>query len=696
MKNIVLITISFVLISLNTYSQKKKYTIMDTTSTIALKEVTIQAEKTDRKMQRIPVSASVIPAREIKEQQLESLTDLTLRIPNYYMPDYGTRLTSPVYIRGIGSRINSPSVGLYVDNVPYLDKGAFDFNFMGIRKIEVLRGPQGTLYGRNTMGGLIKVYTEDPTPVRKGGAYLGYGNYNSLKGSVYYNQPLSGSLFLRGDASVYHRDGFFVNEYTNNRVDRMNTYTGRIKLKYLPSGNFVVVFSADFEKNIQGGYPYALYNDSSRVADQVNYNQPSSYSRDLFTSGLNIKYSGERVVMDFAASYQQLSDLQKVDQDFMPLSLFFVTQDRTNHNLAQELTFHSVTHSRINWVAGVFSFQQLSDKNVMVDYGSDAARYHVDRKDKTYDQPVFGTALYAQATLPLGRFSFTGGLRLDHEMSQLKYDYDLFLLSGDSTHQQFTHRLSFNQWLPKVALTYRPVSGITFYASVAKGYKTGGFNSTFEREEDESFAPETSINYETGIKSTFFKHRLTANVSMFYIDWRNQQVYQPVPSGHGAMLKNAGHSESKGLELELQAIPGKNLRVYGNAGFTQAKFLKYEKDSLHIYNGNYIPYVPRYTVNAGVIYSWVFQEAAIGKITVNLDYQRIGEIYWNVENEAGQKKYDLLNGRVSISAKKMQWGIWGKNLFNTDYATFYFEELGHAFLQKGNPLQAGIFFSYDF
>ncbi len=696
MKRIKLYMILFwILISPNIFSQKK-FTIIDTTSTIQLKEVTIQAEKTDYKLQKVPASASVVTSVAMKEHRIESLTDLTLRIPNFYMPEYGTRLTSPVYIRGIGSRINSPSVGLYVDNIPYLDKGAFDFYLVGIRKIEVLRGPQGTLYGRNTMGGLIKIYTADPEFYREGGASIDYGNNNNIRGSVFYNTPLGKSMSIRGDAAILHENGYIKNIYDNRSVDRMNTYAGRIKWKYVPVKNLQADITVDFEKNSQAGYPFGLYNDSTQQAGDVNYNQTSSYDRDLLSSGINLKYLAGRMVVNFAASYQWLNDKQKIDQDFTPLSLFFVTQNRMNNNLAQELSFHSVEKSRISWVAGIFSFQQFSDKHVIVDFGKDAAMFHVADKNKKYNQPSYGTALYGQINIPFRKFNLTGGLRLDNETSRLGYDYDLILLSGDTIHTDFNHRMGFYQWLPKLALSYQPISGVNVYLSVQKGYKTGGFNSTFEREEDETYGPEYSINYETGVKTFFLQHHIEANLSLFYIDWKNQQVYQPVPSGHGAMLKNAGHSMSKGAEAEIQTIPVKNLRLYANFGYTDARFLKYEKDSLHIYNGNYIPYVPRYTLNTGINYSWTLHTSALRKIIFNLDYMHIGKIFWNVSNLAYQKNYGLLNSRVTFSTKRMDFGVWGNNLMNTKYSVFYFEELGHAFAQKGVPLQAGLFITLMF
>jgi len=664
------------------------------TDTVKLNEIIIQASKTEDNMQEIQAATSFIPSKEIEEQNLNSLPELSARIPNLFMPDYGTRLTAPIYIRGIGSRINNPSVGLYVDDVPYFDKGTFNFEFFNLEKIEVLRGPQGTLYGRNTMGGIIKVYTPQPKFNSTGNAKVEYGVNNHIKTAFETNQKLSESLAVIVGGANAHSDGNFTNTFSDTQADKFDIYNGHFKLLYNPSERFKSVLSVNFEKHKQKGYPYAVYDIATQSASDINYNQESTYERSLLSVGLTMEYHANNFILSSASSYQYMEDYQGIDQDFTSDDLFWVTQDRAQNTFVEELTIRSLRTSKVNWIAGLFAFHQGSDKEVGVTYGSDAiTRYHLPgpiNYIKVYDQPTSGTAVFGQVSYPFGKFKATLGIRADYETTTLNYDYEKWLSGNSIATDAFESDLDFTQILPKVSLSFQPTEDITFFTTISKGYKAGGFNSTFENDEDRTFDPEYSTNYEFGIKSVCMNNRLITNLNLFYIDWENQQIYQPVPSGTGSMLDNAGHSESKGLELELRFMVNKNLTIWGAYGYTEAKFLDYQRDEDTDYSGNLIPYIPEYTLNLGGNYT-VYINRAIRNATLSVNYQQIGKLFWNDANTAEQESYGLLNGRLNFHSKNFDFGIWGKNILDTDYNAFYFESLGNSYVQLGKPVQYGVF-----
>ncbi|HOI49637.1 MAG TPA: TonB-dependent receptor, partial [Prolixibacteraceae bacterium] len=271
-----------------------------------IEEITIKSTKYNSDIFYVPAAATKLSSQVIVNSKIENLTDLSGLVPNFFMPDYGSKLTSPVYIRGIGTRINSPSVGLYVDNIPYFEKSAFNFDFFDIESIDVLRGPQGTLYGRNTLAGLINITTRQPGKERNGSVVVDYGNYNQVKTQLSYNQPLTDKMAVILNAGQVHHDGFFTNQYNGKKADKLNSYSGRMKFNYDVCSAFNTQLTLQYENSRQGGYPYALYNKTTQQAGEVNYDSPSSYDRDLFSAGWAMNADLGSVYISSATSYQYL------------------------------------------------------------------------------------------------------------------------------------------------------------------------------------------------------------------------------------------------------------------------------------------------------------------------------------------------------------------------------------------------------
>ncbi len=308
--------------------------IVEISKTIDLTEVTIKAEKIESKLQETPIAVSLIEAKKIEDENISTLADLSAKIPNLFVLDYGSKLSPPVFIRGLGLRRDvSPSVGLYVDNIPYLEKGSFNFDFVDVQSIEVLRGPQGTLYGRNTMGGLIKIYTQEPKALREAYLKTEFGNYGTMKTSLHLNQPISSKFYTVFNALYSRGEGFFTNTFNNKKADTYETYAGRLKVAYRPNNDFKATLSVDFEKSNQLGYPYAIYNVETQSANEVNYNKESSYDRDQLSIGLNMEHISNSFVISSSTSFQLLDDVFMIDQDFSPIDMYFIDQQRTHKTI---------------------------------------------------------------------------------------------------------------------------------------------------------------------------------------------------------------------------------------------------------------------------------------------------------------------------------------------------------------------------
>jgi outer membrane receptor protein involved in Fe transport len=654
---------------------------------ISLDEVVVRSFKQDGNFRTLPVSTSTINRIAIENQNITNIKDVSSFIPNLFMPDYGSKLTSPIYIRGIGSKINSPSVGLYVDGIPFFEKSAFDFDFNEIEAIEVLRGPQGTLYGRNTMGGLINIHTKSPLQYQETRVSASAGNYENLNGALSHYGKIGGTFGYAVSGNYNHSGGYFTNLYTGEKVDESDSGSGRIRLEWRIKPNLSLKLMNILDKSAQGGYPYALVNPLTTKTGQVNYNDYSSYQRTISSTGASLIYTTEKISLNSQTAFQYLTDKQGIDQDFSPDNKYFAKQNQKQSALSQELTIKSIFPGRYRWLFGVFAFRQNIDNEIIVEYK--AQNYDT---QKLYGTPTSGISAYHQSILEnlfIDRLSLTLGIRYDYERATTDYAGYRNQAGKQSLTDEFDSQLNFNQVTPKIALQYTLPSSQLFSASVSKGYKTGGFNTSFETDEDRSFDPEYSWNYEIGSKLSFWENRIRTEISLFYIDWKNQQIYQTLPSGIGQMLKNAGRSESKGVEISVQGRLFKNFNLQTNWGYTKATFKKHKKDKNTDYSGNYLPLVPSQTLAIGGDYKIPISSGWADELNINLSYTGTGRLYWIEDNQVSQPYYGLLNGKIAATKGQATLSVWAKNISNTDYTVFYFETAGNGLAQRGKPFTIG-------
>jgi iron complex outermembrane recepter protein len=684
-----------IIVLLYSYGLNAQTLVLQPDSTLStqveLSEIVITASKNETKLKELPASVSVIPMKSITANEVTSLSQLGALSPNFVMPEYGSKLTSPVFIRGIGSRINNPSVGLYVDNVPYFEKSAFEFDFYDLERIEILRGPQGTLYGRNSMGGLINIVTRSPLNYQ--GADLSvsaatYGSYR-LRGGIY--MKLNDKLGVSLSGNYLHNDGFYENKFLNQKVDNLNSYGLRNKIVYQASSKITIENVASFDNSEQGGYPYALYNVATRTDADVSYNQPSSYDRLMFSDALNFKYSAANWELTNTVSYQYIDDDQKIDQDFTSVSQFFANQLQKQQMLANELIIKSRGNSRYSWLFGAFGFMQGSKMDVDVNsYGK--KEWYL----KTYDADTRGGAFFHQSTLKITEnLIITGGFRFDTEISSFHYKYQ-GTKDGAELPRKDTIYPDWNDFifLPKLAINYK-FSNVSVYASYTSGYKPGGYNTSFELPEQLNFNNENSDNYELGAKASLFG-LLYTDIALFYTKLDSQQITLPLQKG-GSYIANAGLSENKGIEVTMKNNPVKGFEAMIAYGYTYSKILKYIKDARTNYNNHFTPYIPRHTLAIQATQTFMFREAAfIDQLKINVLYNQNGLLYWDLKNNLQEKPYPTVSAKVSFIKGKLQFDIWGKNLLNTDYHSFLFEAMGSTFMQKGKPMQLGVNVSVKF
>lgn len=658
---------------------------------VVLDEFVVQTFKQDRELSLSPVAASTVTSSQLKNKNINDIKAVSAFIPNFYMPDYGSKLTSPVYIRGIGSKINSPSVGMYVDDIPYFEKAAFDFDISEIERIEVLRGPQGTLYGRNTMGGLIKMYTRSPLKYQGTNINASAGSYLTTKVGISHYGKAGDDFGYAVTANYNHSNGYLYNQARKENADKYNSASARVRLEWLPKDNLELRFTSVYDFTDQNGYPYAEFDAENGSIGTVNYNSGGIYKRNMVSNGFMANYNAGKVKFSSQTSMQYVDDHQGIDQDFTSESVYYAQQMQKQLMFSEELNVKSVTQEddRYKWLFGAFAFWQGIDNTVRLDM----LKKNIST-EKYYDQPTYGVAFYHQSefrNIAVDGLSLILGLRYDLEWANM--DYSGVTLEYESNKhlddfKPFNSKLNFGQFTPKVALQYEFESSGIIYMSAAKGYKTGGFNTSFETEEQRTFRPEFSWNYEVGAKHPFFDNRMSAEIALFFIDWKKQQISQPLPSGQGSMLTNAGRSQSKGVEFSLSANIFNGLMFNTAYGYTHARFMDYKNGSSD-YSGNRLPFVPEHTFTAGVNYSIAKPCNEIDRINIGVDYLGNGRIYWREDNKTSQPFYGLVNTKVSVMKGAITTSLWAKNITSTSYTTFYFESGGKKLAQKGKPFSIG-------
>ena len=655
--------------------------------TVGLSEVTV-VEFKKSKENLATNSVSVVDSGFINRHELQSITELTAVVPNFYMPEYGSKQNTPVYIRGVGAKTKGSAVGFYVDGIPHFENSSFDVDMSNIASVTVFRGPQGTLYGRNAIGGIINVTTVSPLTYQGTQFKLGYGSHNDALFQFSHYNKLGSKMGYSVAGGYHYNDGFYRNMFTNRYVDQLKDAYGRVALVWLLDNKWFLRVNSMLDYSNQGGYPYGKYNRLTGETEPVNYNRYSSYRRLLSTSGLNISYAGENISFSSQTAFQYIRDRQGIDQDFTANDTYFVKNRLKQTMLSQEFILKSNNSSRYQWLWGAFAMTQHINNTVETQYITKDNAFPTH-----YRIPVNALAIYHQSTIKLfSGFSFIAGLRWDYENSTLKYLRETYQLSTDGARTEVKNvnsSLHFNQITPKFALQYQDErNNNSYYFSVTRGYKAGGFNQTFQKEEETSFGPEHNWNYELGGKVHLLKDKLYAEAALYYIDWRQQQVNQTVP-GVGNVIHNAGHSSSKGFELALNSSPLKNLSIALSYGYTYAKFIEYQKSVKLNYSGNMLPMVPRNTLSCSASYAlYPSSTSFIDKIVLTAGLTGIGKIYWAEDNEVAQNFYALLNAKISITSGIFTWECWGKNITDTHYNTYSFKSSAD-YAQIGKPAYFG-------
>lgn len=631
-----------------------------------------------------PASVAVMGGMQLQQKLVSAMTDLSGNMPNVFIPDYGSSQTTPVVIRGIYSKVKGTAVGYYVDGMPHFELSAFDTDMLDVKAIELYRGPQGTLYGRNTIGGVICVSTYNPFEYQNTKLRIGCGNYGALRVQASHTGLIGQRWGVVASGYYEHHDGYFTNEHLGKKADRNDAGGGRLALYFRPAEGWELRLSSALDHTDQGGYPYAPYDVEKGEVMPISYNRPAGYRRTISTSGFGARYANERMSINSQTTLQWVDDSQRMDQDFTADDIYYVTNGVSTCVVSEELTAKSEHEGRWQWVTGLFAFSQTGSQKQGTDYLTKGYRQQAD-----YRNPVQGAAAYAQTSYNIWRgLSVTAGLRIDYEKSSMNYDRNQTShADGAVTHvSDFRSSQHYTELIPRFSMQYEWTKKNLLFASVTRGYKGGGFNASFQNEAERSYDPEHNWNYEAGMKWMTPTGTFGGEATLFYIDWRDQHISRVV-TGVGNVISNAAHSDSKGVELTLSGRPMPELTLNASYGYSYARFLDYRKSTTADYSGHMIPLVPRHTLSADVAYA--FHPKMVDQVAVAAGVTGVGKLYWQEDNEVMQPFYMLPNVRLAVAKGRWNMALWCKNLTNTRYVSYYFTSSGR-YAQKGRPMTMGV------
>ena len=682
--------------------------------------------------------------RRIEERGIASPKNLSAVVPGLNIPDYGTSMTSTIYVRGLGSRMDNPVIGLYVDDVPIIDKNCYDLSFTDIRRIDFLHGPQGTLYGRNSMLGVLSVETLSPTAYQGTRGIIEYGSASTLSAKL---SAYKGRFGLT--AAYGHTDGFFINEYDGSNCGLSDSFSARARfvggVGKASLDNILTVSYID-----QTGYPYRKLMAGELLP--VDYNDKSGYRRFFLMDGFRLKTEWRNWKISSVTSFQTLFDSMDMDQDFTPKSMFTLNQIQEQVAFTQEFIFKPKTHTvwwdsqtglfamvKLNKMSAPVRFLKDGIKSLILDNANsgipqELGRLNIQEENfliySDFDIALGNVAAYHESYFNTGRWTFTAGLRLDFEASRMRYDSgsDIhFIVSPAmseyipfSTKVDGTETVRYAQLQPKLSVSYDATSermrskglNMSLLASVSEGYRSGGFNTqifsdVLQRKmmlgmmeslgvhldgkgdlstDGLTYKPEICLNYEIGGKFRMRSagHILESFFTAYRVDCRNQQMTVfPYGNGTGRMMANAGRSRSLGVEAEASWM-WKGLSVSFAGSLMDARFVDYD-DGRNDWSGNRIPYSPESTLYLRCGYKFLTRGRFLRSVSLNADINRSGRIYWNEAGDISQSPYSLIGADVRLTTSKAELWLRGQNLTGTEYSVFYFKSVGNSFFQAGKP-----------
>jgi iron complex outermembrane recepter protein len=669
----------------------------------AIAEIVVTAQRRAQNLQDVPLSVTALDANAIREAGFTNSLSIGDQVPNLEIKTFGG--VPNLAIRGVGNNdFNSSSIGpvsIYRDDVVVASTGSQIFALMDLDRIEVLRGPQGTLFGKNTTGGAIQYFSTLPGDTVEGRARFGYGRFNLFEAETGVSIPLGEDFGVRVAGLVRRRDGERVNLFNGDKAIDVDEAAARAIFRYHP-GDLDVRFSigggrdrSDYLENKPLGTMNGanLFGYADPLPDNIkflNFNGPSRNDSDNFFTTLNVAYAFGDFTLKSITGYDKSSIDNRVDVDGSPQRIDEIKFLTNTRQLTQELQL-SYASERLDWIVGAFvfdeNFESHSEADLLGEVPAIAIPLVTDATRDNTSYAIFGQGTYSltdRARLTLGGRYTIDKVGITHREYLIPGLFDAGIPDGaqipflplkrdEDTWRAFSWR---------AAVDFDVTDDVLAYASVNRGFKAGGYNIgiVFSEAERTKVDPEYLTAYEVGVKATLFDRRLRFNSSAFYYDYTKLQVLAVSQQGNGLpalILDNAADAEIKGLEVEILAIPVRGLDLGLNFGVLDAKYKNYTSAAIdpvtggaRDFSGNRLPGAPKFSSSASAQYEFAIGSAHWARLRAEYNYTG-KKFYNNAEDEliSSRKGYGLVNLRAATGPDSGAWefAAWVRNVGDKAY-----------------------------
>jgi iron complex outermembrane receptor protein len=682
-----------------------------------LDPVVVTAQRKSENLQKVPIAVTALTQGDIENRQINSVLDVATNVPNLVgAENVGLSTATGFFLRGVGQdesiSTSDPAVGTYIDGVYVARQVANNAYLYDIERIEVLRGPQGTLYGRNTSGGAVSIITQKPSDEFIGNFRTSYGNYGryDLRGSV--SGPIADGLTGSFAAfTAQQKEGFQYDKTTGQRAWDQDAQGARGALRYRPSANLEVNFSAEYalEKPLpvgpvnaaRPGFGGDYFTLSSGLPIQRQNVESTAYT-------LNIAYAlADNLTFRSITGYRKLTQRFNNDLSDNPTPLYTLATDARFTQFSQEFNLGGKAFdNRFSWTAGAFF---MDERNASV-IGDNLSGLGIGLLRKNLDNDTKSSALYGQGTYKLtDELGLTLGGRFTRERRSVDV-LENFVIPGIATIPLFSTAdvaalgtpvtPTYTAFTPKAAVDYAITPDLLAYASYTRGFKSGGWNArALNAPEFVVVKPEKVKSYETGLKSEWLDRRLRLNATYFYADYTDFIVTAVSPITGGFVTVNAAEAAIQGVELEALAQVTSNLRLHASLGSMKGKYLKLDS-SVSFPITNQVKRTPRLSVQTGFDYDMPITDNLLA--TLHANYSFTGRYFDGVNNTQYEnvKARNLVDILVSIKNLDKNVTLFAgcKNCTNDHYfdSTLDFSALGFASQYPGQPRTFTVGLNYDF